>query len=67
MDAQDSSMGEQRTKCVRQLGSARVEVEHARVVVGKLVANKKSLVDGHSAASNPPSGSVPPTKKGATQ
>ena len=41
MDAQDSSVGEQRTKCVRQPGPAGVEVAHAGVVAGKVVANKK--------------------------
>ena len=40
MDAQDSSVGEQSTKCARQPGSAGVEVAYAGVVAGKLAANK---------------------------
>ena len=67
MDAQDSSVGEQSTKYARQPGSARVEVAYAGVVAGQLVANKKSLMDGHPAASNQPSGSSTPPAKGAAQ
>ena len=67
MDAQDSSVGEQSTKCARQPGSAGVEVAYAGVVAGQLAASKKSLVDGHPAASNQTSGSSTPSAKGAAQ
>ena len=67
MDAQDCFVGEQSTKCVRQPGSAGVEVAYAGVVAGQLAANKKSLVDGHPAASKQSSGSSAPSAKGTIQ
>ena len=67
MGAQDSSLGEQSTKCARQPGSARVDVAYAGVVAGLLATNKKSFVDGHPAASNQPSGSSTPSAKGVAQ
>ena len=67
MDAQDSSVGEQSTKCARQHGYTGVEVANAGVVAGQLAPNKKSLVDGHPSASNQPSGSSTPSAKAAAQ
>lgn len=51
MDAQDSSMGKQSTMYARQ-PDCREEVAYAEVVAEKLATNRKSLMDGHPAASN---------------